>query len=70
MPQSSGCSPRPISRRSAMTFSTSGCSLKLAGIVVMRSARRFSSAIGTAVSAASVHLRFRNGTQSTAYLLL
>ncbi len=70
MPQSSGCSPRAIFARSAMTFSTSGCGLKPAGSVVMRWPMRFSSAIGTAVSALSVHLRFRNGSQSTAYLLL
>jgi hypothetical protein len=44
--------------------------LKFAGTVVIRSARRFSSATGSAVSAASVHLRLRNGVQSTAYLLL
>ena len=36
----------------------------------MRAASRFNSAKGTAVSAASVHLRFRNGIQSTAYLFL
>ena len=60
----------PIFARSATTFSTSGCGLKLAGSCVMRAPMRFSSAIGTAVSAESVHLRFRNGIQSTAYLLL
>ena len=51
MPQSSGCLPSPIARRSATTFSTSGCSLKFDGIVVSRCASRFSSATGTAVSA-------------------
>ena len=70
MPQSTLISPRPIAARSASTFSTSGCTLKLPGTVVMRSARRLISASGSAVSAASVHLRFRNGAQSTAYLLL
>ena len=39
-------------------------------MVVMRSARRLSSASGSAVSAASVHFLPRNGAQSTAYLLL
>ncbi|MNM97972.1 hypothetical protein D3C81_1104920 [compost metagenome] len=70
MPQSSGWSPRPMLARSLMTFSTSGCSFRCSGIVVIRSARRFSSVTGTAVSAASVHLRFRNGIQSTANLFL
>ena len=70
MPQSTLISPRPIAARSASTFSTSGCTLKLPGTVVMRSARRLISASGSAVSAASVHLRLRNGAQSTAYLLL
>ena len=70
MPQSTLMSPRPMAARSAMTFSTSGCNLKLPGIVVMRSARRLNSATGSAVSAASVHFLFRNGDQSTAYLPL
>ena len=45
-------------------------SLKFDGTVVIRSASRFSSDSGTAVSAWSVQRRFRNGDQSTAYLLL
>ena len=52
MPQSTLISPRPIAARSASTFSTSGCTLKLAGTVVMRAARRLISASGSAVSAA------------------
>src|SRR5260364_446911 len=36
-------------------------------MAVMRSARRFNSASGTAVSAASIHLRLTNGIQSIAY---
>ena len=51
MPQSTLISPRPIAARSASTFSTSGCTLKFAGTVVMRSARRLISASGSAVSA-------------------
>ena len=70
MPQSTGTSPRPIAARSASTLSTSGWTLKLAGTFVIRSASRFSSASGNAVSAASVHFLPRNGFQSTAYLLL
>src|SRR5260364_293388 len=50
-----------------MTRATSGCNLKFSGMAVMRSARRFNSASGTAVSAASIHLRFTNGIQSIAY---
>ncbi len=70
MPQSRFNSPRPIAARSPNTFSTSGWTLTPSGTVVMRVASRFNSASGTAVSAASVHFRFRNGIQSTAYLLL
>ncbi len=64
MPQSSGSSPSPIARRSAMTFSTRECSLKPAGTVVRLwlSARSFF--IGTAVSAGSVQWRFLYGVQS------
>jgi hypothetical protein len=70
MPQSTLISPRPMAARSASTFSTSGCTLKLSGMVVTRSARRLISASGSAVSAASVHFLPRKGAQSTAYLLL
>ena len=70
MPQSTLISPRPIAARSASTFSTSGWTLKLLGMVVMRSASRLISASGSAVSALSVHFLPRNGAQSTAYLLL
>jgi hypothetical protein len=70
MPQSRFISPLPMLARSFSTFSTSECSLKFSGTVVMRCARRFSSVSGTAVSAASVHFLFRNGAQSTAYLFL
>ncbi|MNT10815.1 hypothetical protein D3C72_1456660 [compost metagenome] len=70
MPQSRFISPRPMVPRSPSTFSTSEWTLKSSGTVVMRVARRFSSVIGTAVSAESVHFLFRNGSQSTAYLFL
>ena len=70
IPQSRFTSPRPIAARSASTFSTSGWALKCSGNVVIRSDKRFSSVIGTEVSAASVHLRLRKGIQSTAYLFL
>ncbi len=68
MPQSSICFPCPISRRAFITRSTDGCSLNPSGAVVRRTARRSSSLIGTAVSAASVHFAPMNGAQSTAYL--
>ena len=70
MPQSTLTSPRPMAARSSSTFLTSGCGVKSSGTVVMRSARRFHSASGMAVSAASVHFLPRKGAQSTAYLLL
>ena len=44
-----------MAARSSSTFLTSGCGVKLSGTVVIRSARRFHSAIGIAVSALSVH---------------
>ena len=70
MPQSTGMSPRPIAARSSYTLRTSWCGVTLSGIVVILSARRFHSAMGMAVSPASVHFFPRNGDQSTAYLLL
>ena len=51
MPQSSGSSPSPMARRSAMTFSTRGWSLKFAGTSVTLRASAFSVFSGTAVSA-------------------
>ena len=67
MPQSSGSLPSPIARRSAMIFSTRGCSLKPAGTSVTRCGERLSaSASGTVVSAFSVQCRPMNGVQSTA----
>ena len=53
-----------------MTFCTSGCSLKPSGTWVIFSPRRFSSATGSPVSAASVHFLLRNWVQSDEKRLL
>ena len=66
MPQSTGILPCPISRRSAMIFSTRGCSLKFGGTAVSRSASACSSASGMRVSSFSFHLVPRYFDQSTA----
>jgi hypothetical protein len=66
MPQSSGSFPSPIWRRSAMTFSTRGCSLNSAGSVVSFSASIFSSGSETDVSTFWVHLASLNLSQFTA----
>jgi hypothetical protein len=63
MPQSTFISPRPMAARSSSTFLTRLCTVKPSGTVVMRSARRFHSASGMAVSAASVH--FLPGTATS-----
>ena len=67
MPQSSGSLPRAICRRSAITFSTRGCSLKSTGTFVSLSASALRSAMGTAVSTGSVHFAPRKRSQFTAY---
>ena len=66
MPQSTGSLPWPIRRRSAMIFSTRGCSLKLGGIAVSLSASICRSASGSLVSSFSFHLVLRYFDQSTA----
>jgi hypothetical protein len=50
MPQSIGSLPSTIARRSAMIFSTRGCSLKFDGTVVALTPSAFRCAIGTPVS--------------------
>ena len=55
MPQSSGSSPSAISRRSAMIFSTRGCSLKLGGTSAILSPSCFNVSSGSRVSSFSFH---------------
>ncbi len=66
MPQSTGILPCPIRRRSAMIFSTRGCSLKLGGMEVSRSASICRSASGNCVSSFSFHFALLYLDQSTA----
>src|SRR3989304_2811073 len=66
MPQSTGSLPCPIRRRSAMIFSTRGCSLKLGGIAVSFSASICRSASVSLVSSFSFHFVLRYFDQSTA----
>ena len=66
MPQSTGCLPAAICLRASIT--RDGRMQRNWPAAVTRSPRRWSSSIGTCVSAASVHFAPTNGAQSTANL--